>query len=238
MKKIFILFAVILFSSLGVLADEVEIVDVSNVNMQNFWEKNGKNEQKITEIGTKILYTNKIDKRVAFQSNRNRKIINATTSLTNKTVTVYYGLLPYIDNDDELAYIMSHEIAHALDAYGGILKWTNMTLNSKSYETKADLIGIDLMVKAGYNPIAAITCANKWMPESYWDTSIFTSHPKTSTRLMNMYKYIYVKYPWALTSEMTNNINYQNFKNSSSKEISEFIQHEKDHKNNSVKEDL
>src|SRR5574344_1653141 len=230
MKKFFILFAVILFSSLGVLADEVEIVDVSNVNMQNFWEKNGKNEQKITEIGTKILYTNKIDKRVAFQSNRNRKIINATTSLTNKTVTVYYGILPYIDNDDELAYIMSHEIAHALDAYGGPLKWATMAFNSKSYETKADLIGIDLMVKAGYNPIAAITMANKSFPEDYWDIWIFTTHPKTSVRLMDMYKYIYVKYPWALKSEMTNNINYQNFLNSSAKEIKEFLQHEQERK--------
>src|SRR5574344_1219839 len=230
MKKVLVFIFIFLFTSVNVFADETEIFDVSSLSMQNFWERNGKYEQKILDVGTKILNANKIDKRVAIQANRNLKTINAMTSLSDKTVIVYFGILPYIDNDDELAYIMSHEIAHALDAYGGPLKWATMAFNSKSYETKADLIGIDLMVKAGYNPIAAITMANKSFPEDYWDIWIFTTHPKTSVRLMDMYKYIYVKYPWALKSEMTNNINYQNFLNSSAKEIKEFLQHEQERK--------
>ncbi len=145
----------------------------------------------------------------------------------NKTVTVYYGILPYLDNDDELAALLGHEMCHALDGYGGFFKWADMALNSKEYETKADLVGIDLMVKAGYNPIAAITMANKWQPEDYWDFWVFTTHPKTSKRLMAMYKYIYVKYPWALKTDMVNNVNYENFTYSSHKEITVFLQEEK-----------
>src|SRR5574344_2857996 len=233
MKKFFIFIFVLTFmySGMGVFAeDSIDVNDVSSVTMKNFWEKNGKKEQKVIEVGTKILNANKINKRIAFQKNRSLKTINACSYLSNKTVVIYYGILPYIDNDDELAYVLSHEIAHALDAYGGPLKWMNMRFNSKAYETKADLIGIDLMAKAGYNPIAAITMANKSFPEDYWDIWIFTTHPKTSVRLMDMYKYIYVKYPWALKSEMTNNINYQNFLNSSAKEIKEFLQHEQERK--------
>src|SRR5574344_680455 len=230
MKKFFIFIFVLTFmySGMGVFAeDSIDITDFCNVTMKNFWEKIGKREQKVIEVGTKILTANKIDKRVAFNTNRSLKTINACAYLSDKKVVVYYGILPYIESDDELAYILSHEIAHALDAYGGPLKWINMEVNSKSYETKADLIGIDLMAKAGYNPVAAITMANKTFPESYCDFWIFTSHPKTSVRLLNMYKYIYVKYPAELNSEMTSNLNYQNFLNSSSKEIKEFEQHQK-----------
>jgi predicted Zn-dependent protease len=208
------------------LSDDV----AETVNMKNFWERNGVYEQKVLDVGEHILNANKIPKRVAINTNRNRNVINATSYLSSKTVVVYYGILPYIDNDDELAAVISHEIVHAMDAYDGPLKWAAMKINGKAYETKADLMGIDLMVKAGYNPIAAICVQNKAFPETYhiW---LKSTHPDTSVRLMSMYKYIYVKYPWALKTDMTNNVSYQNFLYSSEKERNEFVQHEKEHKN-------
>ena len=48
---------------------------------------------------------------------------------------------------------------------------------SKKYELKADKIGIDLMVKAGYNPIAMIVMMNKAFPQFRYDWWIFSSHP-------------------------------------------------------------
>jgi len=205
-----------------------ELFNYANTNMKNFWFENGKYEQKVLDVGTKILNANKIDKRIAIVTGRDYKNNNANTNYLTKTVTVYYGILPYIDNDDELAFVIGHEMGHAIDAYGGFFKWTDMWLNSKSYETKADLVGIDLMVKAGYNPVAAICFQNKSFPETYWDGWLWTSHPKTSTRLMDMYKYIYVKYPWALQTDMVYNVNYENFTYSSQKEINLFLQHQKE----------
>ena len=227
MKKILIILGLI-FIGLRTIAGEVELLDMAGMNMTNFWDRNGKYEQKVLEVGTKIINANKLDKRIAIRVDRHTRIVNADSNYINKTVTVYYGLLPYIDNDDELASVLGHEMGHAIDAYGGFFKWTDMWLNSRAYETKADLIGIDLMAKAGYNPIAAIACANKWMGEDYWDVWLFTSHPKTSKRLMEMYKYIYRKYPWALQTEMVHNVNYENFTYSSQKEINLFLQHEKE----------
>ena len=68
-----------------------------------------------------------------------------------------------------------------------------MSFNSKKYEYKADLKSVDYMVKAGYNPIYAITVGNKIFDEPLWDWGIVYSHPKGSKRLLEMYKYIYKK---------------------------------------------
>lgn len=225
MKKFLVILG-LLCIGLQASADFMEIETIGS--MKTFWERTGKYEQKVLETGTKIINANKLDKRIAIQTIREYKIVNAKACPFNKTVYVYYGLIPYIDNDDELAAVLGHEMAHSLDHYGGFFKWADMALNSRTYETKADLVGIDLMVKAGYNPIAAICVDNKWMSERYWDGWLWTSHPKTSKRLMDMYKYIYVKYPWALETDMVHNVNYENFTYSSQKEINLFLQHEKE----------
>lgn len=194
------------------------------ITMDNFWARNGKYEEKIIEIGSKLLNDNKIDKRVPFNLIRDYKEINAYSKSFDKTVCIYQGILPYIDSDDEFAYVIGHEISHSLDAYGGVPAWIANKFNSKHYEYKSDLMSIDFMVKAGYNPIAAITCSNKFMPEYQWDFGFMFSHPKTSKRLMAMYKYIRVKYPAALNSPMTANIHYVNFKRTMDRDIKEFEQ--------------
>lgn len=234
--KNFLIVLALLSLGLKVCAEVVEIE--SNLNMDNFWEKDGKYEQKVLDVGTKVINKNKLDKRIPLEVARNLKIINACSSKANKTVMIYTGILPYIDNDDELAFVISHEIAHSLDAYDGLGKWIAMCFNRKEYEYKADLIGVDLMTKAGYNPIAAITMMNKQFPEAYWDLGILTSHPKTSKRLFAIYKYIYKKYPSAMNTDMVHNINYVNFTYSSEKEINLFKQTEKERANNRGAEDL
>lgn len=235
MKKVLIAL-VFLFIGLGACAEILEVERITD--MAHFWDQLGKREEKVLYVGTKIINANKLDKRIPIQTIRSNTKINAFSSPADKTVSIYYGLLPYIDNDDELAAVLSHEMAHSLDEYGGPFKWINMTLNSKEYEFKADLVGIDLMTKAGYNPVAAICVNNKWMPESYWDFGVFTTHPKTSRRLMKMYEYIYVKYPWALKTDMVHNVNFENFTYSSKKEINLFLQKEKERADSQHRGDL
>lgn len=225
MRRLLIIVS-LLFLGLSVKADFLE--SSNDVNMTNFWEKNGKEEQKIIDVGSKIINANKLPKRIPLLVGRNNKIINACSAKSYKTVTIYTGILPYFDNDDELAFVISHEMAHSLDAYYGLGKWIAMSLNSQQYEYKADLIGIDLMVKAGYNPIASIIVMNKFFPESTFNFGILSSHPKSSNRMLQLYKYIYKKYPWALNTDMIKNINYVNFTYSSSNEIKLFNEREKE----------
>ncbi len=224
MKKFLVVLG-LLFIGLQASAD---VFEYETISYKHFWEKNGIYEQKILDVGTKIINTNKLDKRVVLRLKRMTSVINATASPTQKTVTIYTGILPYFDNDDELAYVVSHEIAHCIDFYDGFMKWAFvMAFNRKEYEYKADLIGIDLMVKAGYNPVAALCAANKVLDESYWDNFFFWTHPKGSKRTLAMYKYIYVKYPWAFDTDMVHNVNYENFVNYSQKEINAFKQEKK-----------
>lgn len=211
------------YSSVVSLQSET-YVNMDNENsytMDTIWIKNGKYEEKIIEVGSKLLYDNNINKRVPFIFGRD-KIINADSSGWDKVVTIHQGIFPYIDNDDELAFLMAHEISHSLDAYGGAPAWIAYTFNSKHYESKSDLMAIDMMVKSGYNPIAGITFANKWMGEPLWD--FCSTHPKTSKRLLAMYKYIKVKYPQTLNSQMASSVHFVNFKRVMDRDIKEFEQ--------------
>lgn len=224
MKKILVLLGVLLIGTSS-FADEIMVIQGTNLN--NFWRKKGIDEEKVLKVGQKIMIDNKIPKRVPIFVITNNKVINATSSPYDKTVNIYSGMFLYIDNDDELAYVLSHEIAHSVEAYGGMIKYMAMNANSKKYEQKADLNAIDYMVKAGYNPVAAITMGNKIFGEPVWDWGFTYLHPKGSKRLIDMYKYIYVKYPQYLNSYLTNTPSYKNFEYSMRKDITEFQQKQK-----------
>lgn len=234
MKKTLIILSLLLFSSFT-YADEVVLIH--DINKDNFWAKQGMEVDKVLNVSNTIMMSNKISKRVPIFVEKSKKTItmngtvtetvNAYSDLDNKSVTVLSGLFNYIDNDDELAYILAHEIAHSIEAYGGFFKYMSMTSNSKKYEEKADLTALDYMVKAGYNPIAAITMGNKIFTEPMWDWGFNSSHPKGSKRLMNMYKYIFIKYPEYLNSSMTKLPAYKNFEYSLANDIKEFQQKQK-----------
>ena len=224
MKKFLVLIGLLLLGTCA-LADEVMVI--RNVNFNNFWKKKGIDEEKVLKVGQKIMIDNRIPKRVPILVDSSTKTVNANSSTYDKIVTVYAGMFLYIDNDDELAYVLSHEIAHSVEAYGGMIKYMAMKSNSKKYEQKADLNAIDYMVKAGYNPVAAITLGNKIFGEPVWDWGFTYLHPKGSKRLMDMYKYIYVKYPQYLNSYLTSTQSYKNFEYSMKNDIIEFQQKQK-----------
>lgn len=223
MKKTLLLLGVLL---IGTCSFAEEVIVLRGVNMNNFWHKKGISEEKVLQVGQKIMIDNKIPKRVPLFVD-SRKYIQASSNPYDKSVTIHEGMFLYIDNDDELAFVLSHEIAHSVEAYGGMMKYIAVNSNSKKYEQKADLNGIDYMVKAGYDPIAAITMGNKIFGEPIWDWGFTYTHPKGSKRLIDMYKYIYVKYPQYINSPLTKTPSYKNFEYTMSKEINAFQQKQK-----------
>lgn len=233
MKRIFITFAIILIglsanAKISTSINSENIYTDDGITMENIWNKLGKREEKINLVGSNLLNANKISKRVNFRLERGYYTVNASARYTDKQITIYRGLLNYIDNDDELAAVLAHEIAHDMDFYKGFGQTFIMKFNKKSYEYKADLAGIDYMVKAGYNPIAMITIMNKIGGETVWDWGSSMSHPKTSKRLMKDYEYIYKKYPKYLSSDMTKSIYYKTWLNTAEKDIQKFEQREKE----------
>lgn len=189
-------------SQMSVMATEVDLT------------RDGQMQGYISNIGFKILNANKIEKRMTFYYKPDAKSINACASSRDRSIYVYRGAATYLDNEDEYAAILSHEISHGVDSYDGILRGyfspLSYALSPRKFEKKADKRAIDYMVKAGYNPIAFIVMMNKIMPQERYE--IFSTHPLTTRRMMYAYEYIYNKYPeYLVNNEYKNNLYYQNF---------------------------
>lgn len=169
--------------------------------------------QKVDEIGFNILNSNGITKRMVFNFDTHN-VKNAVTMPTSREITMYKGLFNKLDSDDEIAAVLAHEISHGVDSYNGILRGTfsdwSYVFHPKKYEYKADKRAVDYMVNAGYNPVAFIVVMSRCFGQNRFDWH--RTHPLSTRRMMEVYEYIYKKYPEFLANNTyKNNIYYQNF---------------------------
>jgi predicted Zn-dependent protease len=138
-------------------------------------------------------------------------------------IAFYSGIITKLQlNDDEIAAIMGHEIAHALREHGreraseqitaGLLVNVgvaaagggkaamdmaglayNVTVglpNSRTHETEADRMGIELAARAGYDPKAAISLWQKMAKVSGGGGPGFLStHPSNESRIKDLEGY-------------------------------------------------
>jgi len=133
---------------------------------------------------------------------------------------VYTGLIDQLKpTDDELAAVMGHEIGHALREHGreraseqmveqlgvqvlGALTGVNVNLaqtiadvtislpHSRTQETEADRIGVELAARAGYDPHAAVNLWEKMQKLGGGQQPQFLStHPSNATRIADLKQY-------------------------------------------------
>ena len=207
MKKVLVLFFALLITSLSTVFAASESILVSSKELEAI-------QKHIGEIGYNILNSNGIEKRMVFIFDNSNKIINAGTSSVSRTIVVYRGIYNFMEDDNELAAVMAHEISHGVDSYDGIFKGLfsgcRYFFTPRKYEYKADKRAVDYMVNAGYNPVAMIIILNKVASQYRYDW--WFTYPLTSRRLMQVYEYIYTKYPeYLANNKYKNNIYYQNF---------------------------
>lgn len=171
---------------------------------------------RVNTIGTKIIKANGIGQAITFKVS-DQADINAYANI-NKEVYVYRGLLEYVTSDEELAAVISHELGHILNGHcakqgvlntgvnilanvaarkvgtlaAGVGQQLVSTKMSRKDEFEADITGVDLMTKAGYNPLAMISVLNK-ICGNYVD--ILQTHPSGEKRLLNIYNYVEYNYP-------------------------------------------
>ena len=202
MKKLILALTVVLLCNIAVFAENWNSTAALN---------------RVNTIGNKIIKANGIGQAITFKVS-DQADVNAYANI-NKEVYVYRGLLEYVTNDDELAGVISHELGHILNGHcakqGVLNTGVNILANataratgsttvagvgqqlassklSRKDEFEADITGVDLMTKAGYNPLAMISVLNK-ICGNYID--IMQSHPSGEKRLLNIYNYVEYNYP-------------------------------------------
>ena len=201
--------AILLLTSLFVLCSNV-FAATSELLEGDFIQKA---QKRINEIGFKILNYNGIEKRTVFEFNP-RNVKNAYSNSNDRQIVLFRGLYYSLESDDEVAAILAHEISHSVDSYNGIFRgafssWS-YAFAPKKYEYKADKKAVDYLVNAGYNPVSLIVVMNKAFPQGRYDW--YSTHPLTSRRMMEIYEYIYKKYPEYLANNAyKDNVYYQNF---------------------------
>ena len=169
--------------------------------------------KRVNTIGSKLLKANNVNYPIEFKVSEEEDI-NAYANI-DKEIYVYKGLLEYVDNDEELAGVIGHEMGHIINGHcakQGVLNTgiavvasmvtTNETASavgqtlaankiSRNDEFEADITGVDLMVKAGYNPLAMVSLLNK-ISGNYID--ILQTHPSGEKRILNVYNYTEYNY--------------------------------------------
>ena len=208
MKKILIaIFA--LFLGLSVNAATTTTTTTSN------WDSAAA-QSKLNNIAYKIIKANSLPNGISIKVSDSDEA-NAYANI-NKEIYFYRGLLNYATTDEEIAAIISHEMGHIINGHNAKQSILNTVIAnitgdasksvgaaavqelssaklSRKDEFEADLSGVDLLVKAGYNPLAMISVLNK-ICGNYID--IISTHPSGEKRLMNVYDYVSYNYPdWA-----------------------------------------
>ncbi|MEB3287421.1 MAG: M48 family metalloprotease [Vampirovibrionales bacterium] len=187
-------------------------------------------EKKITAIGFKLLEAGDIDENITFSLGYRRydekSNVNARASSFDGHVVVESGILKFVESDDEIAFILGHEIGHILArdshkrraAYiasslfitapltvvgfaagpagsilGGYLgnkaSRSLSNVSGQGREIRADLLGLQLMSKAGYDPKKALTMARKIFSDGEM-LKVNRSHPMGKERMAQIRKYI------------------------------------------------
>lgn len=190
------------------------------------WQQNTY-EKKLFTVGQRILQANGIGENIIFQV-KNTREVNAYAQRAGNVVTITPGLLRYMSNDDELAAILGHEIAHIIERHQGRARTRRglyavgallllgeaapLVLNKpvknhmqQGYETEADLVGIDLMVRAGYNPLAVEKIMSAISGDANWFHRFSSTHPQGIKRLKDIRNHIASRYPQFLTAQLQQN---------------------------------
>jgi len=172
--------------------------------------------KRVNTIGQKLLKANNLPTNITFKVSDDENI-NAYANI-DKEIYVFRGMLNNVDNDDELAGVIAHELGHIVNAHCAKQTIVNTAVASlqpnltdanlnksiqaaqqlsllkltRNDELEADRTAVDLMMKAGYNPLALISVLNK-ICGNYFD--LLQTHPSGEKRLMNIFDYANYNYP-------------------------------------------
>ena len=110
--------------------------------------------------------------------------VNAWSDGTHVAVTA--GIMRLAQSDDELAFIIAHEIAHNIlghsrSAKAGIFGFASGISKARKSELAADAMAVKLMVDAGYAPTGGVAFLERARQRYWWNVSL--DHPGFARRI-------------------------------------------------------
>ena len=84
--------------------------------------------------------------------------LSATMTMPGRDMVVTQTMVDYTQSDDELAFIIAHELAHLMLG----------TQSTRGVELAADALGIELVILAGYDPQGGISLLTRLGSEFEW----------------------------------------------------------------------
>jgi hypothetical protein len=172
--------------------------------------------RRVERIGRSLVAVcDRKDMPYTFKILNERKELNAVTA-PGGFIYITRALLEALDNDDELAFVLGHEIGHVCGDHirkqlsqamagsllldwltGGASRWVQIGTDlmfalyqrgySRQHERDADARGVRYMKAAGYNPIAAITALKKLGMERHRGINKwFATHPDVPERIQRI----------------------------------------------------
>jgi predicted Zn-dependent protease len=99
---------------------------------------------------------------------------------TRDRVKVTEGMLRFVQNEEELAFVIAHEMSHvALGHFGGVMSYTGRT----QLEYEADEKAIEIMAAAGYDVSQAPDILRRMSRKYRGSDRMAASHPSFDKRL-------------------------------------------------------
>lgn len=171
---------------------------------------------RVPTVGKQILTKNSLPTNTKFVVTETA--VTNSTSNANNELYIQKTALGYAGNDNEVASVIAQELGVIINANASKKKFVSniasalagsitdesaqnkalivneLTMNSMSEKDQmvADVTGTDLMIQAGYNPLAMIVVLGK-MPGSTMD--VLKSQPNNFKRTMYIYDYLAYNYP-------------------------------------------
>ena len=172
----------------------------------------------INTIGQNIVKANNMPSTVTFKVTDNENM-NTDVAATTQYIYIYSGDLKHVENDNELAAVIAHEIGHIVNGHNAkssifntaistfnpntstqnaattvdLIKTISSNKVSKSNDKEADVTAVDLLSAAKYNPLALISVVYK--SDAAVVGGLMDENLSCEERIMNIYDYANYNYP-------------------------------------------
>ena len=169
-------------------------------------------KNRVPTVGQQLLTKNGINTKLTFKVVED--IADNSDCVKTKIINISEKDLQYAGNDNEVAAVISNALGHIICCHTDKAKMRNLIIGtgtdtdntitnamnsdfisskiSQKENEEADITGVNLMITAGYNPLALIVWVTK-QPGSTLD--ILKSRPNNFDRAMVTFKYLTYAYP-------------------------------------------